>query len=100
MLLDAGRDRQDVRIENDVVGIESDLIDKDAVSPFADADFLVIGGRLALFIEGHHHHSGPVFHDVPCGFPENILAFLERDRIHDPLALEVFQAFLKDLPFR
>ena len=100
VLLDPGRDRQDIGIKNDVVGIEADLINKDTVSPLADADLLIVGRRLAFLIERHHHHGRAVFHDVFRVRFENLLALLERDRVHDPLPLQMLQALLKDLPFR
>ena len=100
MLFDAGRDRQDIRIENDVVRVEANLIDKDAIRPFTDPDLLVVGRRLAVLIEGHHHHGSTVFHDVLRRFLENFLTLLERDRVHDPLSLKVLETFLEDLPLR
>ena len=98
VLLDAGGDGEDVGVEDDVVRIESDLIDEDAVSAFADADFLIIAGGLAVFIEGHDHHGGAVFHDVARLFPEVLLAFLERDRVDDAFSLQVLKALLEDFP--
>jgi hypothetical protein len=100
VLLDAGGDGEDVRIEDDVLGIEADLIDEDAVGALADADFLLVGRGLAVFVEGHDHHRGAVAHDVARLFLEILLALLERDRVHDALALEAFEAFLEDLPLR
>ena len=100
MFLDAGRDGQDVGIENDVIRIEADLVHQDAVGAFADADLLLITRGLAVFIEGHHHHRRAVAHDVAGVFPEDFLAFLERDRVHDALALQALEAGLEDLPLR
>ena len=77
MLFDAGGNGEDVRIENDVVGIESDLVDKDAISAFADADLFLVGCGLAVFIEGHHHHCRAVTHDMTRVVFENFLPFLQ-----------------------
>ena len=100
MLFDAGGNGEDVWIENDVVGIESDLVDKDAIRAFTDADFFLIGCGLAVFIEGHHHHRRAVTHDVPRVVFENFLSLLERDRVDDALALQALQAGLENLPLR
>ena len=100
VLLDAGGDGQDVGIEDDVVRVEADFIDEDAVGALADADFLLITRGLAVFIEGHHHHRRAVAHDVAGRCLKILLAFLERDRVDDALALQALQAGLEDLPLR
>ncbi len=100
MLLDAGRDGENVRIENDVILIEPDLIDENPVGPLTDADLLLISRRLAVFVEGHDHHRRAVTHDMSRLPLEILLALLERDRVHDPLPLQVFEALLKDFPLR
>ena len=69
MLLDAGGDGQDVGIEDDVVRIETHLIDENPIGALADADLLLIAGGLAVFIEGHHHHRRAVAHDVAGAAP-------------------------------
>ena len=38
MLLDAGRDREDVRVEDDVLGIEAGAVDQQAIRALADRD--------------------------------------------------------------
>src|SRR5664280_3708172 len=44
MLLDTGRDREDVRVEDDVLGRKADLVGEDAGGPGGDRD-LALGGR-------------------------------------------------------
>ena len=44
VLLDAGADGQDVRVEDDVRGREADLLGQQLVGPLADRD-LAVGGR-------------------------------------------------------
>ena len=100
VLLDAGGDGQDVGVEDDVLRREADLVDQYPVGAFADPDFLVVGRGLAVLVEGHDHDGGAVAADVAGLLDELLLAFLERDRVHDALALEVFQAFGDDLPLR
>ena len=100
MFLNPGGHRQDIWVENDIILIEANLIDKDPVSPLTDSNFLRIRCCLAVFIEGHDHHCRPVAHDVASLFLEILFALLERDRIHNSLPLQVFQAFLEDFPLR
>ena len=100
MLFDASGNGEDVWIEDDVVGIEADLVDEDAIRAFANADLFLIGRGLTVFIEGHHHHRCAVTHDMTRVVFENFLTFLERDRIDDALALQVLQTGLEDLPLR
>ena len=100
MLLDAGGDGEDVRIENDVLGREADLIDEDAIRSLADADLVFVSRGLALLVEGHHHRGGAVLFDLRGAFFELRLAFLERDGVHDALALQALQTGLDDLPLR
>ena len=63
VLLHAGGDGEDVRIEDDVLGREADLVDEDAVGALADADLVLVGRGLALLVEGHHHHRRAVLED-------------------------------------
>jgi hypothetical protein len=55
-----------------------------------------IGVGLALLVEGHHDHGGAVAAAEAGLFDELLLALLERDRIHDGLALHAAQAGLDD----
>ena len=99
VLLDAGGQREAVRVEDDVLGRETDLLGQDPVGPPADllAALQIVG--LALLVEGHHHHGGAVLAAQP-GLPDELLlALLHGDRVDDRLALHVLQAGLDDLPF-
>ena len=98
VLLDARRDGEDVRIENDVLGREANFIDEDAVGAFADADLLSECCRLAILIERHHHDGGAILEHLARVFAEQVLAAFERDGVHDALALKAFQAGLDDFP--
>ena len=99
MLLDARRDSEDVRIEDDVLGGEVGLRGEELVGAGADADLFVAGGGLALFVEGHHDRRGAVAADEAGAAEELVLAVLERDRIHDALALQTLETLLEDRPF-
>jgi hypothetical protein len=96
VLLNAGRDREDVRIEDDVFRREADLIHQDVVGAFADRGLALERVGLTLLVEGHHDDRGAVAAHDPGVLDELLLAFLHRDRIHHRLALHAFQAGLDD----
>ena len=98
VLLDPRRDREDVRVEDDVLGREPGLLDEQAVRALADLDLPLDGLRLPLLVEGHHDHRGPVAPDVPGVLEERLLALLERDRVDDPLPLEALEPGLEHRP--
>ena len=96
VLLDAGRDRENVRIEDDVFGRKADLFDQDVVGALADRGLALERVGLALLVERHHDDRGAVAaHDLGV-LDELLLAFLHRDRVDDRLALHAFQAGLDD----
>jgi hypothetical protein len=91
VLLDAGADREDVRIEDDVLGREADLLDEDLVRALRDRDAMVDRRRLAGLVERHHDDRGAErAHDLRLAH-ELGLAFLERDRVDDALALQALE---------
>ena len=98
MLFDTGSDGEDVGVEDDVFGVESDFVDENIVSTFTDADFFVVSSGLAILVEGHDDGGGSVTHDVAGVFLEDFFAFFERDGVDDAFALEVFESFFDDLP--
>ena len=65
VLLDAGGECEEVRVEDDVLGREADLVDEDVVGALADllAALEVVG--LALLVEGHHDDGGAVLAAQP-----------------------------------
>jgi hypothetical protein len=87
VLLDPGRDGENIGVEDDVLGREAELFCQNLIGPLANGDLALRGVGLALFVEGHHDHGRAV---TPHGlrmFDERRFAFLERDRIHHALAL-------------
>ena len=100
MLLHAGRDGEDVRIENDVLRRKADAIDQNVVSARGDRCLALEGIGLSGFIEGHDHDGGPVTAHQFGVVDEGILAFLERDRIDHRLALHAFQPGFDHRKFR
>ncbi len=98
VLLHAGGDGEDVGIEDDVFRREPDLIDEHAIGAFADADLLVEGGSLALFIEGHHDNGSAVLQHGARIAAKLLFALLQRNGVDDALALQALQPGLDHLP--
>ncbi len=89
VLLHAGGDGEDVRVEDDVLGRKADLVDQDAVGALADADLVLVGGGLALLVEGHHDHGRRRSGGRCCAFCRNLSSpSFERDGVDDALALQ------------
>ena len=100
VLLDAGRDREDVRVEDDVLGREADLVDQDPVGAFADLRLALERVGLAFLVERHHDRGRAIAPDQPRMVAECVLALLQRDRVDDALALNAAQASFDHLPLR
>ena len=98
VLLDAGGDREHVRVEDDVLGREADLLGQQLVGARADLDLALDGVGLAVLVERHHHHGGAVAAHQPRLAQELGLAFLHRDRVDDALALQALQPGLDHAP--
>ena len=98
VLLDARGDREDVGVEDDVVGREPGLLGQQPVRPGQDRDPAVDRIGLALLVERHHHRGGAVAVAQPRLAQELGLALLERDRVHDRAALELLQPGLDHRP--
>ena len=92
VLLHPGRDREDVGVEDDVLGLEPDDVRQQVVGAPQDGDAPLDRLGLALFVEGHHDDRGAVA-PAEAGLAQELgLALLERDRVDDALALELLQA--------
>src|SRR3984893_10174904 len=100
MLLHAGGNGKDVRVEDDVFGRETDLVNQDPVGALTDTDLVLVSRGLALFVEGHHHDRRAIFQNSSGVFAKLLFAFFQGDRVHDPLALKALEPCLDDLPFR
>ncbi len=100
VLLDARRDRQDVRVEDDVLGRETHVLGEDPVRPPRDRDLPLDRRRLPLLVERHHDHGRAVAADEPGVGPEHVLALLEAEGVDDGLALQAPQARLDHVPLR
>ena len=91
MLFDAGGDRKNVRVKNDVFGREIHLVDQHTVSTFANLDLALVGVGLAFFIKRHDHGGRAIALDQLGLTLELFHALFHADRIDDPLALDAAQ---------
>ncbi len=87
VLLDAGRDREDVGVEDDVLGRKAGLFDQELVGAGADLDLARLGVGLAGLVESHDDHGGAIGSHQFRVVQEGFLAFLHRDGIDQRLAL-------------
>ena len=100
VLLHTSGNGKDIRIEDDVFGGETNILDQDPVGALADADFVLVSRGLALLVESHHYHRRAIFEDGRRVPAKPFFAFFQRDRIDNALALQTLQSRLDDLPFR
>jgi len=78
VLLDPGRDGQDIRIEDDVLRRKAGLLDEQFIGALADRDLAFGGVGLARLVEGHHDDARAEAPD-DAGLREKILfTFLQR----------------------
>ena len=83
VLLEPGRDRQHVGIEDDVGRIDAGLLGQQPVGALADLDLARDGVGLAVLVERHHDHRRAVApHRARLG-EEVGFAFLQADRVDD-----------------
>jgi hypothetical protein len=59
VLVDTGSDGEDVRIEDNVLGIEIEAFAQQRVAACADLAAPLQRVRLTLLVEGHHHTAAP-----------------------------------------
>ena len=64
VLLDAGGDGEDVRIEDDVFRRKADLLGQELVGALADLEFALRRLGLARLVEGHHDDGGAIAPDL------------------------------------
>ena len=103
VLLDAGRDREDVRIENDVFRGKADRLGQQLVRPRADAGRFSNRASAACPCSSNAMTTaaGAVAACIEAGATQELrLAILERDGVDDAFALQALQAFLEDGPLR
>ena len=100
VLLDAGADRENVHVENDVLGSEADLLGEQSIGAPADIHFALSRDRLAFFIKGHDDDGGAIALDESSLMKKLFFPFLQADGVDDGFSLNAFQAGFDDRPFR
>ena len=91
MLFETGRDRENVRIENDVARGKVGALRQQIVSARANFDPALEGIGLPVLVERHHDDGRAVSPDQSRLAQKFFLAVLEGDRIDDAFALHAFQ---------
>ena len=99
MLLHAGRDREDVGVEDDVFRREVEGFGQQRVAALADLELALDGIGLAVLVERHDDHGGAVAAHLAGMLQEGFLALLEADRVDHALALNALETGLDDRPF-
>ncbi|MNO63032.1 hypothetical protein D3C76_537230 [compost metagenome] len=98
VLVDAGRHREDVGVEDDVFRREADPIHQDPVGALADLELAGTGIGLAHLVERHHDDGGTVAAQQPGLLDELGLPLLHGDGVDHRLALHALEARLQHLP--
>ena len=96
VLFDAGRDSEDIGIEDDVFGREADFLRQQLIGALADRDFALDRVGLTLLVERHDDDGRAVAQHLAGLFEELAFAFLHRDRVDDRLALHALEAGFDD----
>ena len=99
MFFDSGGNRQDVGVENDVLGGEAELLGKKIEGAFANAHFFVSLSCLTLFVKRHHDSCSTVAANQFSTPEELFFAIFQADRIDDRLTLNTLEACFEDFPF-
>ena len=99
MLFEAGGDREDIGVEDDVLGRKADAGEQ-LVGPLANLDLARLGVGLPDLVERHDDDRSAIGHAFARMREEGFLALLHADRIDDRLAGNAFQARLDHGPFR
>mmetsp|Transcript_64885 Transcript_64885/g.107619 ORF Transcript_64885/g.107619 Transcript_64885/m.107619 type:complete len:602 (+) Transcript_64885:1368-3173(+) len=97
VLLHPSADCQHVGVEDDVFWWELHLVHEDVVAALADAHLVLLSGGLAVLIERHDDHGGTVLAQQGGVLLEKLLTDLQRDTVHDGLALAPLQTSHNDV---
>ena len=100
MFVDAGRDRKDIGIEDDVVGRDANLAGEQVICPLRDGDLALGCLRLALFVECHDHDRGAIAPAETRLFEKCVVALFQADGVDDRLALNTSEPGFDHRPFR
>ena len=95
VLLDAGADGEDVRVEDDVLRHKAGLLGQQRVRALADLDLPLDGLGLASLVERHHERGCPEPAHAPSLVEERLLPLLQAQRVRDTLPLNALEACLE-----
>ena len=82
-----GRDREDIRIKDDVFWRKANLFGQDRVGPGTNLDLAISGVSLSGFIKSHDNDRRSIGQTGTRLFQEWLFAFLQGNRIDNRLAL-------------
>ena len=77
-------------------GRHAGFLDQQLVGALADGDLALDSVRLPLLVERHDHGGRTVATQLTGVLEEDLLAFLEADRVDDALALHALEPGLDD----
>ncbi len=92
--------REDVWIEDDVLGGEPHFLGQNPIGTRADRDLPLGRIGLSLLVERHHDDRSAVPEHFPCLLAEWAFSVLEGDRVDDAFPLQALKARLQNLPAR
>ena len=90
VFFNAGRNRKNIGIEDNVLGRESDRLGKNVIRTLCYLYLPLQRIRLTFFIKSHDHNCRTVAPDSPRLLNERLLAFFQADGIDNALALQAF----------
>ena len=96
----AGGNGQHVGVEDDVKRIHPYPFGQYLIGPLGYFYAALVTGGLSFLIETHHHDGSTIALHVFGMAYKHFLAFLQRDAVHDALALHALQSGHDDLPVR
>ena len=98
VLLHTRGDGKHIGVKDDVERIHAQSLHEQLVGALRYLDAPLVGSGLSLLVETHHHDGRPVAHHVARMREEHLLALLERDTVHNALALAALQSRHDDIP--
>ena len=99
VFINAGRNSENIWVENNVFGREANLFDEDFIGALADFDFSGFGVCLAFFIERHDDNRRTITTHQFGVLDKGFLAFFQRDGINHAFTLDTFQSRFQNIPF-
>ena len=89
---------QHIGVEDDIKRIHTHLFRKQFVGSLCDLNSALIACSLSLFVETHHDDCCTITFHIAGMLQKPFLAFFQRDRVDDTLALHTLQSCHNHLP--